>query len=88
MEEVAAVAHALGVELPVSIEKRMEGAAAVGDHKTSMLQDLEANKPLEVDALLCAVIELAASSRVDVPAVRALYRLAQLREAQSSRIAG
>ena len=85
MEEVASVARALDVELPLSIEKRMEGAAAVGDHKTSMLQDLEAGKPLELDALLGAVIELAAGSGIPVPALRALYGLAKMRDLTSRR---
>ena len=80
MEEVDAVAGSLGVQLPVSIDKRIEGAAAVGDHKTSMLQDLEARKPLEVEALLGAVIEIAASQNVEVPRLRVLYRLTKLAE--------
>jgi 2-dehydropantoate 2-reductase len=78
MEEVAAVARSLGVDLPVSIDKRMEGAAAVGEHKTSMLQDVEAGKPLEVDALLGAVIEIADGSGIAVPSLRVLYRLTKL----------
>jgi 2-dehydropantoate 2-reductase len=85
MEEVASVARALDVELPVSIEKRMEGAAAVGEHKTSMLQDLEAGKALEIDALLGAVIEIADWRGVDVPSLRTLYGLASLAEAVVSR---
>jgi 2-dehydropantoate 2-reductase len=56
----------------------MEGAAAVGEHKTSMLQDLEAGKPLEVDALLGAVVELAGDGGVQVPSLRALYGLTKL----------
>ncbi len=78
MEEVASVALSLGIELPVTIDKRMEGAAAVGEHRTSMLQDLEAGKPLEVDALLGAVIEIADGSGVAVPSLRVLYRLTKL----------
>jgi len=85
MEEVGSVAGALDVELPLSIEKRMQGAAAVGDHKTSMLQDLVAGKPLELDALLGAVIELAAGNGVPVPALRALYGLAKMRDLTSRR---
>lgn len=81
MEEVASVARALQVELPVSIEKRMEGAAGVGEHKTSMLQDLEARKPLELDALLGAVIELADSHQVEVPSLKTLYGLTKIAEA-------
>jgi 2-dehydropantoate 2-reductase len=78
MEEVASVARSLGIELPVTIEKRMEGAAAVGEHKTSMLQDLEAGKPLEVDALLGAVIEIADGNEIAVPSLRVVYRLTKL----------
>ena len=80
MQEVEAVATSLGVELPVSIDKRMAGAAATGGHKTSMLQDLEARKPLELDALLGSVIEIAGWQSVDVPALRTLYGLAKLAE--------
>jgi 2-dehydropantoate 2-reductase len=85
MEEVASVARALDVDLPVSIEKRMEGAAAVGEHKTSMLQDLEAGKALELDALLGAVIEIADWRGVDVASLRTLYGLAKLAEAAGKR---
>ena len=80
MEEVAAVAAAIEVEIPISIERRMQGAASVGEHKTSMLQDMEAGKPLELDALLGAVIEIAAWKEVDVPSLRALYGLTKLAE--------
>jgi 2-dehydropantoate 2-reductase len=78
MEEVDAVARSLGIEVPMSIHKRMEGAAATGGHRTSMLQDLEAGRPLEVDALLGAVVELAAGEGVDVPSLRTVYGLAKL----------
>ena len=78
MEEVASVARSVDIDLPVSIDKRMAGAAAVGDHKTSMLQDLEAGRPLELDALLGAVIEIADGNQVAVPSLRALYGLTKL----------
>jgi 2-dehydropantoate 2-reductase len=78
MEEVAAVARAMGADLATSIEKRMEGAAAVGPHKTSMLQDLEAGRPLEIDALLGAVVELADGAGIAVPSLRVVYRLTKL----------
>ena len=81
MEEVASVARALDVDVPLSVEKRIQGAASVGEHKTSMLQDLEARKPLELDALLGAVIELAALEGVAVPSLRTLYGLAKIAEA-------
>ena len=85
MEEVASVARSLEVEIPVSIEKRMQGAAGVAEHKTSMLQDLEAHKALELDALLGAVIEIADWRDVDVPSLRTLYELAKLAEAVALR---
>jgi 2-dehydropantoate 2-reductase len=78
MEEVDAVATALGVDVPLTIEKRMAGAAATGEHKTSMLQDLEAGRPLEVDALVGAVVELADGAGVPVPALDVVYRLVKL----------
>jgi 2-dehydropantoate 2-reductase len=58
MEEVEAVSNKLGMELPVSIDQRIAGAEKVGEHKTSMLQDLEARRPLELEALVGAVVEL------------------------------
>jgi 2-dehydropantoate 2-reductase len=83
LEECAAVAEALGVGLPVTIERRLEAGLAVGDHKTSMLQDLEAGRPLELDCITGAVIELAGMLGIAVPhttAVDALTRLvAELR---------
>ena len=75
MEECAAVAAALGIELPVSIDRRMEGALAVGDHRTSMLLDWEAGKPLELDCMTGAIIEIADLVSVPVPTVRTLHTL-------------
>ena len=83
MEEVEAVARALGVEVPLTIEKRMAGAAATGQHKTSMLQDLEAGRPLEVDALVGAVVELAGDAGVPVPVLSVVYRLVKLLNAST-----
>src|ERR1700721_135767 len=65
MEEVAAVSQKLGMELPVSIDQRVAGAEKVGEHKTSMLQDLEAGRPMELEALVGAVVEL--GERVGLP---------------------
>jgi 2-dehydropantoate 2-reductase len=81
MEEVANVARSQDVELPFSIDKRLEAAAEVGEHKTSMLQDLEAGRPLEIDALLGAVIELAEDRAVEVGSLRVVYELTKLVEA-------
>jgi len=83
MEEVDAVARALGVEVPLTIEKRMAGAAAMGEHRTSMLQDLEAGRPLEVDALVGAVVELAGGAGVPVPSLSVVYRLVKLLDAST-----
>jgi 2-dehydropantoate 2-reductase len=73
MEECAAVAAALGVQLPISVEQRLEGGLAVGDHRTSMLQDWEAGKPLESDCMTGAVVEIAGMLDVPVPATTALH---------------
>jgi 2-dehydropantoate 2-reductase len=78
LEECAAVADALEVELPVSLERRLEAGIAVGDHKTSMLQDLEAGKPLELDCMSGAVIELADKLDIAVPCTRAVHACAKL----------
>jgi 2-dehydropantoate 2-reductase len=83
MEESAAVAGALGVELPVTIEHRLERGIAVGDHKTSMLQDVEAGKPLEIDCLTAAVIELAEQLAIPVPHTRTLHACVKLLEARA-----
>ncbi len=78
MEEGEAVATKMGMKLPVSIDQRLAGAAAVGEHKTSMLQDLEAGRPLEVEALVGAVIELGEKLGVPMPHLRAVYACAKL----------
>jgi 2-dehydropantoate 2-reductase len=73
MEELLELARALGCEPRVSIERRLEGAAAVGDHKTSMLQDLEAGRRLELDVLSTAVLELGELTGVELPMIRAVH---------------
>ncbi|HVD01609.1 MAG TPA: 2-dehydropantoate 2-reductase [Candidatus Dormibacteraeota bacterium] len=78
MEEVWSVAKGLAVEVPLSIEQRLSGAAAGGEHRTSMLQDLEAGRPLEVDALLGAVVELADGLALPVPRLRTILALTRL----------
>jgi 2-dehydropantoate 2-reductase len=72
MEEALEIAHAVGAEPSVSIEKRLEGAAKVGDHKPSTLQDLEAGKPLELAAIVDSVVELADLTGVEAPNLRAV----------------
>ncbi len=83
MEEADAVARRLGIEIPVSIDQRIKGAARVGDHKTSMLQDLEAGRPLEIDALTGSVVELGDRLGVPVPHLRTLYSSVKLLEKTS-----
>ena len=78
MEEAAGVAEALGARFAVSIDKRIDGAGEVGVHKTSMLQDLERGRPMEIDALLGAVVELGGLVGKPMPLCEAV--LAMLRE--------
>jgi 2-dehydropantoate 2-reductase len=72
MEEALEIADAVGAEPSVSIEQRLEGAEKVGDHKPSTLQDLEAGKPLELAAIVGAVVELADLTGVDATKLRAV----------------
>jgi 2-dehydropantoate 2-reductase len=78
LAEASDVAGALGVEQPVSLERRLEAGIAVGDHKTSMLQDLEAGKPLEIDCLTGAVIEIGEKLGVPLPRIRAVHACVKL----------
>ena len=78
MTEVSAVATRLGITLPVSIEQRIAGAEAVGEHKTSMLQDLELGRPMELDCIAGALVELGAKLEIPMPNLRAVYALTKL----------
>jgi 2-dehydropantoate 2-reductase len=78
MREAEAVANGLGVELPISIDQRMAGAEKVGAHKTSMLQDLEAGRPMELEAVVGSVLEIAERLGLRTPAMRAVYSCAKL----------
>jgi 2-dehydropantoate 2-reductase len=78
MEETQAVAAKLGITFRLPIDKRIEGASRVGRHKTSMLQDREAKRPLELDALVGSVVELGALVGVPTPTIRAMYDAAAL----------
>jgi 2-dehydropantoate 2-reductase len=73
MEEVDAVAQRLGIEMPITIDQRIRGAARVGDHKTSMLQDFESGRPMEIDAVSGSVVELAGRLGVAVPHLETMY---------------
>jgi 2-dehydropantoate 2-reductase len=78
MMEAQAVAAKVNIELPISIDQRMAGAAKVGAHKTSMLQDLEAGRSMELEAVVGAVVELGERLGVALPATRAVYACAKL----------
>jgi 2-dehydropantoate 2-reductase len=78
MCETAAVAARLGLELPVSIDQRIAGAAKVGEHKTSMLQDLEAGRPMELEAVVGAIVELGERVGVPMPHTRTVYGCTKL----------
>jgi len=72
------VAEALGTKIRITIERRLEGAEKVGHHKTSMLQDLEVGRPIELEPIVGAVIELAEKTGVEVPNLRAMYACTRL----------
>jgi 2-dehydropantoate 2-reductase len=88
MREAQAVGEKLGATFPVTIEKRIAGAESVGEHKTSMLQDVEAGRPMELDALLGSVIELGAIVGVPTPNLTAIHACASLLAETLRRTAG
>jgi 2-dehydropantoate 2-reductase len=79
MREAEQVATKLGVEFPLDLEKRIDGAVAVGAHKTSMLQDYELGRPLELDALVASVAEIARLVDVPTPTLDTVLALVRLR---------
>jgi 2-dehydropantoate 2-reductase len=82
MREAQAVANKLGIEFRVSLEKRIAGAEKVGKHKTSMLQDVEAGRRLEVDALVGSVAELGRLTETPTPHIDAMYACVKLLDKQ------
>jgi 2-dehydropantoate 2-reductase len=78
MRETVDVAQRVGCNPHISIERRLQGAEKAGEHKTSTLQDLEKGKPLELDVLLAAVVELADLTGADVPTLRAIHAVSDL----------
>jgi 2-dehydropantoate 2-reductase len=78
MQEVEAVSWKLGMELPVSIDQRMAGAEKAGEHRTSMLQDLEANRPMELEALVGSVVELGERLGLPMTYTRTIYSCTKL----------
>jgi 2-dehydropantoate 2-reductase len=75
MLEVEAVGRALGIEPDIDVDRRLRGAARVGSHRTSMLQDVEMGRPLEVGALVGSVVELGRQLDVPVPALEIVNSL-------------
>jgi 2-dehydropantoate 2-reductase len=78
MSEAEAVAVRLGIDMGVSIEQRLDGAGKVGHHKTSMLQDVEAGRPTELEAIVGAVVELGNKMGLALPCTKAVYACAKL----------
>ena len=78
MTEAQTVGERLGAHFRIPMEKRIAGAESVGKHKTSMLQDVEAGKPMEIESMLGAVIELAEVTGVQTPTLRAIYACVSL----------
>ncbi len=84
MLEAKAIGDELGVRFPVDVERRIDGAAAVGAHRTSMLQDLERGRPMEIDALVSSVQEMGQLVGVPTPTIDVVLALVQ----QRARVAG
>ena len=91
MTEAEAVANKLGVTFRVSIERRIAGAEKVGAHKTSMLQDVEHGRPIEIEALVGSVVELGTLTGTPTPYISAVYActslLAKTLNAQHAKLA-
>ena len=80
MEEAETVAKKLGITVRHTIDKRLEGAEKVGAHKTSMLQDVEAGRPLETEALVGSILELGRMTGTKTPRIATVYSLVRLLE--------
>ena len=78
MVEVESIAAALGETMPLGVDARIDGAVAVGGHKTSMLQDLESGRALELRGICSAVVELATLTGTAAPNLRALEAMIRL----------
>jgi 2-dehydropantoate 2-reductase len=79
MREAQEIAEKLGVKFPIDVERRIDGGAAVGAHRTSMLQDLDAGRPMEIDALVGSVHELGRVTNTPTPTIDTVLALIQLR---------
>lgn len=83
MVEAQEIGEKLGVKFPVDVDKRIDGAQAVGAHKTSMLQDLERGRPMEIDALVGAVAEMGRLTETATPTIDAILALVKMRARQA-----
>ena len=88
MREVQALGHALGIDTGVSAEERLAMARKLGSFRSSMLQDLESHKPLELEGLFAAVLSLAAQTQTPLPATTMLHTLARLRARATGELPG
>ena len=79
MLEAQTIAEKLGVKFPIDVEKRIDGGAAVGAHRTSMLQDLDQGRPMEIDALVGSVQELGRITGTPTPTIDTVLALVKLR---------
>ncbi len=78
MLEAETVATTLGVKMQVTVDQRLEGANSVGDHKTSMLQDYEQGRPIELESIIGSVVELADILHIQVPNIKTLYGISKM----------
>lgn len=79
MVEAQEIAEKLGVKFPINVDRRIDGGAAVGAHRTSMLQDLDQKRPMEIDALVTSVQELGRITQTPTPTIDTVLALVQLR---------
>jgi 2-dehydropantoate 2-reductase len=84
MVEAQQIAETLGVKFPIDVDRRIDGGAAVGAHRTSMLQDLLAGRPMEIDAVVASVQELGRLTGTPTPTIDTVLALIRLR----ARVAG
>ncbi len=84
MIEAQEIAEKLGIRFPIDVERRIDAGAAVGAHRTSMLQDLDAGRPMEIDALVASVVELGRLTDTPTPSIDMVLSLVQ----QRARVAG
>ncbi len=79
MLEAQTIAEKLGVKFPIDVDRRIDGGAAVGAHRTSMLQDLDEGRPMEIDALVTSVQELGRLTGTPTPTIDTVQALIALR---------